>query len=159
MMPRMQDPATFRGLQVCGFGDSGSELRRELVDLVLAGTKRATAGLLVEYELDGETVPVPGMREAVIGADGRFVGVIETTECHVRRMADVDDAFARDEGEGFADAVEWRAAHERYFGSHLEEFRERLGDPSWTLDDDTPIVCQRFQLVERYPEPIAPDEP
>jgi len=155
-MPRMQDPATFRGLQVCGFGDSGSELRRELVDLVLAGTKRATAGLLVEYELEGETVPVPGMREAVIGADGRFVGEIETTECHVLRMADVDDAFAVDEGEGFADAAEWRAAHERYFGSHVDELRERLGDPSWTLDDDTLIVCQRFRLAERYAEPIAP---
>lgn len=157
MMQRMQDPASFRGLQVCGFGDPGSELRRELVDLVLAGTKRATAGLFVEFELDDETVPVPGMREAVIGADGRFVGVIETTECRVLRMGDVDDAFARDEGEGFADAAEWRAAHEQYFGSHLEELRDRLGDPAWTLDDDTLIVCQRFELVERYPEPIAPE--
>lgn len=154
----MSDPATFRGLQVCGFGDSGSELRRELVDLVLAGTKQATAGLLVEMELDDESVPVPGMREAVIGVDGRFVGVIETTECRVLRMADVDDAFARDEGEGFADAAEWRAAHERYFGSHLEEICGRLNDPGWTLDGDTMIVCQRFRLVERYPEPISPDE-
>jgi uncharacterized protein YhfF len=154
----MIEPTTFRGLQVCGFGDPGSDLRRDLVDLVLAGTKRATAGLLVEFELDGETVPVAGMREAVIGADGRFVGVIETTECRVLRMADVDDDFARDEGEGFADAAEWRAAHEGYFGSHLEELRDRLGDPGWSLDDDTRIVCQRFRLVERFPEPIAPED-
>jgi uncharacterized protein YhfF len=153
----MTDPASFRGLQVCGFGDPGSELRRELVDLVLGGTKTATAGLLVEMELDGETVPVPGMREAVIDADGSFVGVIETTECRILRMADVDDAFARDEGEGFADAADWRVAHDRYFGSHLDELRERLGDPGWMLDDDTLMVCQRFRLVERYPEPIAPD--
>lgn len=157
-MRRMQDPATFRGLQVCGFADPGSALRRELVGLVLAGTKRATAGLLVEMELDGETVPVPGMREAVIDANGDFVGVIETTECRILRMADVDDAFARDEGEGFADAAEWRAAHERYFGTHLQELRERLGDPTWTIDDDTRMVCQRFRLVERHPEPIPPDE-
>lgn len=153
----MSDPSRFRGLQICGFGDPGSELRRELVDLVLAGTKTATAGLLVEYQLDGETVPMPGMREAVIGADGRFVGVIETTECRTLRMADVDDAFARDEGEGFADAAEWRTAHERYFTSYLEDLREGLGDPGWTLDDDTLVVCQRFRLVERYPEPIPPD--
>jgi uncharacterized protein YhfF len=152
----MTDPPTFRGLQVCGFGDPGSELRRELVDLVLAGTKQATAGLLVEMELDGEAVPVPGMREAVIDADGRFVGVIETTECRILRMADVDDAFARDEGEGFADAADWRVAHDRYFGTHLDELRERLGDPAWALDDDTLMVCQRFRLVERFPEPIAP---
>jgi uncharacterized protein YhfF len=154
----MSEPTTFRGLQVCGFGGPGSELRRQLVDLVLAGTKQATAGLLVEYQLDGETVPVPGMREAVIGADARFVGVIETTECRILRMADVDDAFARDEGEGFADAADWRNAHERYFGSYLGELRDRLDDPTWSLDDDALVVCQRFRLVERYPEPIAPDE-
>ena len=140
-------------MQVCGFGQPGSDLRRELVDLVLAGTKEATAGLLVEYELDGEVVPHPGLREAVIGVDGRFVGVIETTDCEVVRMADVDDDFARAEGEGFADAADWRATHERYFGGYLDELRDRIGDPRWALDDDTLIVCQRFRLVERYPEP------
>lgn len=136
-----------------------SELRRELVDLVLAGTKTATAGLLVEMELDGDTMPVPGMREVVIDADDRYVGEIETTECRVLRMADVDDAFARDEGEGFADAADWREAHERFFRSYLDELRDRLGDPSWDLDDDTLIVCQRFRLAERYPEPIPTARP
>jgi uncharacterized protein YhfF len=151
----MEDPRSFRGMQVCGFGHPGSDLRRELVDLVLAGTKRATAGLLVEFELDGDTIPYPGLREAVIGADGRFVGVIQTTDCQVLGMADVDDDFARAEGEGFADAAEWRAAHERYFRGYLDELRERLGDRGWTLGDDTMIVCQRFELVERFPEPVA----
>lgn len=151
----MAEPTTFRGMQVCGFGQPGSDLRRELVDLVLGGAKQATAGLLVEYELDGDVVPYPGLREAVVGVDGRFVGVIETTECHVVRMADVDDDFARAEGEGFADAVDWRAAHERYFTGYLDELRHRMGDPRWALDDDTLIVCQRFRLAERYPEPVS----
>lgn len=151
----MSDPTTFRGLQVIGFADSGSDLRRELVDLVLAGTKTATAGLMVEMELDNETVPFAGMREAVIDADGRFVAEIETTECRVLRMVDVDDAFARDEGEGFTDAADWRTAHEGYFGSYLDELQARLGDPDWVLDDDTLIVCQRFRLVERYADPVS----
>lgn len=152
----MSDPRTFRDMQVIGFAHPGSDLRRELVDLVLAGTKTATAGLLVEMELDGETMPVPGMREAVIGVDGRFVGVIETTECRTVRMADVADDFARDEGEGYADAADWRAAHERFWRGYLGELRDRLGDPGFDLTDDTAIVCQRFRLVERFPEPIAP---
>ena len=150
----MSDPSTFRGMQVIGFAMPGSELRRELVELVVAGTKTATAGLLVEMELDGETVPTPGMREAVIDADGAFVGVIETTECRILRMADVDDRFARDEGEGFADAAEWRAAHEGFWNSYLDDLRDRLGDPDWSLTDDTRIVCQRFRLATRYPEPL-----
>jgi uncharacterized protein YhfF len=150
----MEDPREFRGMQVCGFGHPGSELRRELVALVLAGTKTATAGLLVEYQLDGWDLPRPGVREAVIDVDGRFVGEVETTECRVLRMADVDDAFARDEGEGFRDAVAWRVAHERFWNGYLGDLRARLGDPDWSLGDDTMIVCQRFRLAERYPEPV-----
>ena len=155
----MTDPQSFRGLQVIGFAMPGSDLRRELVELVMAGAKTATAGLLVEMELDGEIVPTPGLREAVIDADGRFVGEIETTECRILRIADVDDAFARDEGEGFTDATAWRAAHERFFGSYLGELRERLGDSNWSLTDDTLIVCQRFRLVDRYLQPIPPPVP
>jgi uncharacterized protein YhfF len=147
------DPKTFRSLPVIGFGHPGSDLRRELVDLVLAGTKTATAGLLVEMELDGEAFPTPGLREVVIDASGEFVGEIETTECRVLRMADVDDQFARDEGEGFTDAADWRVAHEGFWNGYLDEIRDRLGDPDWSLTDDTLIVCQRFKLVDRYEEP------
>ncbi len=152
----MTDPTTFRGLQVCGFGMPNSDLRRELVALVLAGTKTATASLLIEFELDDEVVPRPGTREVVIDADGRFVGEIVTTDCRILRMADVDNAFARDEGEGFADAADWRAAHEGFWNGYLDELRTRLNDPDWSLTDDTEIVCQRFRLAERYSEPIAP---
>lgn len=150
----VDDPQTFRGMPVAGFAHPGTELRRRLVDLVLAGKKTATAGLLVEYQLDGDQIPARGLREAIIDADGRFVGEMETTECRVVRMADVDDEFTRDEGEGFSDAADWRAAHERFWGGDLDELRHRLGDPYWSLTDDTEIVCQRFRLVERYPEPV-----
>jgi len=141
-------------MPLCEFAHPGSDLRRELVALVLEGTKTATAGLRLEYELDGDAVPQPGDREVVIDAEDRYVGVIETTECRVLRMAEVDDQFARDEGEGFADAADWRVAHERFWNGYIDELRERLGDASWRLTDDTPIVCQRFRLVERYPRPI-----
>lgn len=144
----------FRGMQVIEFGHPGSELRRELVDLVLAGTKTATAGLLVELELDEEEMPVPGMREVMVDVDERYVGIIETNECRVVRMADVEDQFARDEGEGFADAADWRAAHERYWTGYLAELRDRMADPGFSLTDDTLIICQRFRLVERFDQPI-----
>lgn len=145
-----EDPKTFRGLPVIGFAHPGSDLRRRLVDLVLAGTKTATAGLLVETE----SVPTPGLREAVIDADGRFVGEIETTECRVLRMADVDDQFARDEGEGFTNAADWRIAHQGFWNGYLDELRSELGDPDWSLTDDTQIVCQRFRLVDRSGEQL-----
>ena len=153
----MQDPRTFRGMPFCGFAHPGSQLRRELTDLVLAGTKTATAGLEVEYRLDGDPIPEFGTHEAVIDAEGRFVAVIETTECRVLPMAEVDDDFARDEGEGFAGAADWRHAHERFWNRYIDEIRERLGDPSWSLSDDTLVVCQRFRLADVFPDSLPPD--
>ena len=71
-------------------------------------------------------------------------------------MADVDNDFARDEGERLTDAADWRAAHEDSWNGYIDEVRDRLADPQWSLTDDTEIVCQRFRLAERYPEPISP---
>jgi uncharacterized protein YhfF len=88
-----------------------------------------------------------GERTALVDSAGRPVAVIETTEVRTLRMADVDDAFARDEGEGFADALQWREAHERFWTG--EEFVAAVGPPAIVLDDDTPVVCERFRLVER----------
>jgi uncharacterized protein YhfF len=130
------------------FGFPGTELRRTLVDAILRGEKTATAGLLVDVEREGERLGVPGERQVVVDVDDRPVAIIELSEVAVRRMADVDLAFARDEGEGFASVGEWRAAHERFFGSYIDEIRRDLVDPSWQLDDDTLIVCERFRLVE-----------
>ncbi len=67
----------------------------------------------------------------------------------MRRMADVDLAFASDEGEGFETVADWREAHERFFGSYVEEIRVGLGDPDWSLTDDTLVTCERFRVVER----------
>jgi uncharacterized protein YhfF len=73
--------------------------------------------------------------------------VIETTEVRVVRAADVDEQFARDEGEGFESVADWRAAHERFFGLSTETYREFTGDPNWSFDDDSMVVCERFKLV------------
>ena len=56
---------------------------------------------------------------------------------------DVDERFARDEGEGFETVADWRAAHERFFGGYRNE----------PFTDDTLIVAERFRLVEVYAEP------
>ncbi len=116
---------------------------------ILGGEKTATAGLLVDHEREGSSLPEVGSRQVVIDELDRPVAVIETTEITVRRMADVDLAFARDEGEGFQTVGAWRAAHERFFGSYIEEVRADLDDPEWSLGDDTLIVCERFRLVSR----------
>jgi uncharacterized protein YhfF len=82
----------------------------------------------------------------VVDSDGRGVAVIETTEVEVRRMGDVDLAFAIEEGEGFETLDEWRDAHVRFFSSPA--MVALLGDPPVPIDDDTLVVCYRFRLLE-----------
>ncbi|MEU2671843.1 ASCH domain-containing protein [Streptomyces sp. NPDC007164] len=121
-------------------------LRDQLVRAVLAGTKVSTTGLLAEYEAEREELPPVGERSALIDSDGRETAVLEVTEVRVLRLGDVDLQHALDEGEGDTSVAEWRAGHEKFWQS--EEMREALGDPGFTVDDDTMVVAERFRVVE-----------
>lgn len=123
-------------------------VRDKLVAAILSGEKTATASLVREYELEGSPLPQLGGRSVVVDSHERPVGVIETTEVAVVRVGDVDEQFARDEGEGFESVADWRAAHERFW--HGDEFRASIGEPAFTIDDRTQMVAERFRLVERF---------
>jgi uncharacterized protein YhfF len=88
-------------------GHPRTELRRQLVAAVLAGEKTATAGLLAEYEAEGEPLPDVGRRFLLLDYDDEPVAVVETVELRVVRAGEVDLSFARDEGEGFDSVEEW----------------------------------------------------
>ncbi|BCB79426.1 hypothetical protein GCM10022251_71670 [Phytohabitans flavus] len=120
-------------------------LRDQLVTAVLDGTKTTTTGLLQDYEIDGEPLPVVGAQAAVVDSAGRRVAVIEVTEVRVCRLGDVDFDHARDEGEGDDSVAAWRAGHEDYW--HGTDYRGWLGNPEFAVNDDTPAVLQRFRLV------------
>ncbi len=139
-----------------GFAFPGP-IRDELTALALAGTKTATAGLLVEFDLDGETVPVAGDRSVLLDSEDRPVAIVETTSCHTVRLADVDDAHAIDEGEGDADAAAFRVSHERYWNGYIDELRAGLGDPTFAINDDTLVTAERFRIVARLDTPPDPD--
>ena len=130
------------------FGFPGTPLRAQLVAAILRGEKTATAGLVLDYEREADALPVIGQRFLVLDNDDRGVAVIETTEVRVLRVGDCDEQFARDEGEGFETVADWREAHERFWGSYADEIREYVGDPEWTVTDDTEFVAERFRLVE-----------
>ncbi|MFF2407925.1 ASCH domain-containing protein [Streptomyces sp. NPDC058092] len=121
-------------------------LRDRLVAAVLAGVKVSTTGLLAEYEAEKEELAPVGERSALINSGGREIAVLEVTEVRVLRLGDVDLQHAIDEGEGDRSVAEWRAGHEKFW--HSKEMREALGDPEFTVDDDTMVVAERFRVVE-----------
>src|SRR3954451_2115798 len=79
------------------FGET-PELQTELALLVRDGPKRATAGLLAEYEQEQEPLPEVGDINVVLDGEGQPVCVIRTTSVEVRRFGDVDEEFAYTEG-------------------------------------------------------------
>ena len=123
------------GLPPFELGYARTELRRQLVDAVLRGEKTATAGLLEDFETEGGQPGAVGDRRVLLGYDDEPVAVVEITESRVVPAAEIDESFARDEGEGFESVEDWRLAHERFF--------ERPIVP------ETQIVAVRFRLVER----------
>ncbi|MGY0233209.1 ASCH domain-containing protein [Longispora urticae] len=120
-------------------------LRDQLVAAVLSGAKTTTSGLVIDYETEGDPLPEPGERSVVIDSDARPVAVIELTEVRIIRVGDCDLRHAIDEGEGFETVAQWRTDHETFW--HSAEVRDALGDPDFTVTDDTLMVAQRFRLV------------
>lgn len=135
-----------------GFAFPGP-LRDELTQLALDGRKTTTAGLYAELLAEGETLSGPGDREILLDSDERPVAVIEIVECLVVRLAEVDDRDAIDEGEGYANAAEFRVAHEGFWNGYLDDLRRSI-DPGFTIDDDTLVTVHRFKVVER----LDPDD-
>ena len=135
----------FDDLPVSEFAFPGP-LRDNLVAAILSGEKTSTTGLYEENIRTGEALTRVGERSAVLDSAGERVAVIETTEVIVKRVGDVDLAFAIEEGEGFETVAQWRAAHVHFFES--PQLAEILGDPPVVVDHDTLVVCERFRLVE-----------
>lgn len=128
---------------VARFGDS-SELADELMTLLLAGHKRATAGSLQEFQAEGSTVPRVGDLWVACDGRGRPRVVLRTTEVRVGPLSSVDDEFAWDEGEGDRTREDWLRGHTTYF----KRTHQRLGIP---FHADIPVVFERFEIV--YQEP------
>lgn len=124
------------------FADAGP-VRDQVVAAVLAGAKTTTTGLVLEYEREGTAFPEVGWQYVVPDSAGLAAAVIEMTEVRKLRIADIDLRHVLDDGD--ESVAHWRAAHEEYW--HSAETREVLGEPEFTVGDDTMVLAQRFRLV------------
>jgi len=126
-------------------GDGG--LGDRLLAAVLRGEKTATSSLAVEY-LSGEPLPRVGERLTLVDHGGRPRGMVETTRVTIMPLYLVGDDVARYEGEGFADAAQWRQAHVAFWAEVAELVRADAGDPGWQLREAEPVVVHWFRLLE-----------
>ena len=117
------------------FGTPG-ESRARLIDFIVNGNKRATAGLLDDYAKESEPVESVGECLAMLDNDNQHVATLRVTRVEVSRFIDVPDKFALAEAEGDLNAADFRASHSAYWS--------RIGE---TITDETQIVQVYFELL------------
>jgi len=125
------------GLRTIEFGTAG-ESRSTLLNFLLNGNKRATAGLLeFDYEAD-EPIEEIGDVMVVLGNQGEEVGRIKVTRVEVTKFADVPDEFALAEAEGDLSGDDFRQSHRAYWEAEGIEVK-----------DDTKVVLVYFDLISK----------
>ncbi|GAK02685.1 hypothetical protein JCM19037_936 [Geomicrobium sp. JCM 19037] len=118
---------------------SGADMADELLGLVLAGKKTATCSLHVLYEIDDEAIPEVGGYNIILNGAGEPQAITRQTSVEIIPFNEVDEEFARAEGEGDLSYSYWHDGHVRYFSELLETYGR-------TFDPTMLIVCERFEL-------------
>jgi uncharacterized protein YhfF/ribosomal protein S18 acetylase RimI-like enzyme len=124
------------------FGTPG-ESRARLIDFIVNGNKRATAGLLGDYAKESEPVESVGECLAMLDNSDQHVATLRVTRVDVSRFIDVPDEFALAEAEGDLNAADFRASHSEYWS--------RIGE---TVTDETQIVQVYFELLTHRLRPL-----
>ena len=131
------------GYLALGLYGNGPEMSDHLLDLIRSGPKRATTGLLWEYEHLAEALPEVGSLELVIDFDGHPQLVTRNTSVEVTPFNKVTEAFAAKEGEGDRSLEYWKRVHWDFFSRVCEH----LGR---TPSEDMPVVCTEFEVVHVF---------
>lgn len=138
---RNVNPDAPENYEAWAFGNS-KEMANELANLVLEGTKTATASNLMLYELENEPLPHIGLYNVILDGEGRAVAIVETTSVEVVPFDEVTEEHAYLEGEGDRTLEYWRNVHESFFKGEFKNI-----DPEFNYK--VPVVCERFKII--YP--------
>jgi len=126
-----------------GIGDT-SELKQELLDLVLGGKKRASTSLVRASEIEGWPLPEVGQYNVILDGSGEPAAVIKTVSVRRCRFKEVDEEHAYWEGED-------ERTLESYIREHTKYYTRRGEALGFRFTPDMEVVLDRFELV--YPAP------
>lgn len=143
--PRHRLPEIPGTPEAWAFG-AGKEMEDELAELVVAGTKRATATSLEGILVDGDPMPRIGGHSVIYDGSRIARCIIRTSAVHVAPLDSVSEAFAWQEGEGDRSVEYWLEGHRRFFRTE----HEKLGIP---FSDSIPVIFEEFVVV--WPQEIA----
>ncbi|EHN8901634.1 ASCH domain-containing protein [Enterobacter hormaechei] len=124
----------YPGAGVWQMGDS-PELASELADLIRKGIKTASCGSFSSYQQE-HSAPKIGSYNIILNGQNIPVCVIRLVSLQLVRFCDVNEEFARKEGEGDLSLEYWRKEHQRFF----------ISEGYFT--EDMELIAEEFEVVE-----------
>ncbi len=114
--------------------------QNELIELAIAGKKRATAHMALDFERNSIARREIGDYWVIVTPDSEPKCLVRVTAVAVKPFNSVDAAFAASEGEGDESLEYWTKVHREYF---------TLQCANWGVEwhEDTPTVCESFELI------------
>ncbi len=111
----------------------------ELLELVLEGTKRATASAVPLYEAEGESLPEVGGFSIVTDWDGNPRCVIETTAVTLLPFREMTFDICKREGED-ENLESWQNNHIKFFTEEMEKIGSEF---TWDME----VIFEDFEVV------------
>ena len=115
-------------------GDS-PELASELANLIKTGIKTASCGSFASYQQE-ESAPRVGSYNIILDGHNVPVCVIRLVSLQLVRFCDINEEFARKEGEGDLSLEYWKKEHQRFFSSEGH------------FSEDMELIAEEFEVVE-----------
>lgn len=115
-------------------GDS-PELASELANLIKKGIKTASCGSFASYQQE-ESAPRIGSYNIILDGQNVPICVIRLVSLQLVRFCDINEEFARKEGEGDLSLEYWKKEHQRFF------IREGH------FSEDMELIAEEFEVVE-----------
>ncbi len=119
------------------FADYGDHVTQLAID----ETKRATAHLAMDFEINGVERRQAGDYWVILWENMAPACLLKMVKVEVRPFNQVDAAFAAREGEGDGSLAYWSRIHEDYF-------KLQLGVWGREWRNDLPVVLESFDLVK-----------
>ncbi|MGK0368071.1 MAG: hypothetical protein ACI9QD_001211 [Thermoproteota archaeon] len=99
----------------------GQDLADDLSELILSGVKTAGSGLVRDYQMAGDELPLVGNHIIVLNAKSEPRCIIKITNVEINLYKNIDERIAKAEGEGDLSLEYWRKAHKEFFSPFLEQ--------------------------------------
>ena len=113
--------------------------------LIYEGIKTASCSLHAAYKIDGDELPKEGNLSIVTTWEGQARCILKTVKVSLRKFKEIDETWARKEGEGDFSLAYWQNGHWAFFERETKNYGLK---PS----QEMLLVCEEFERINQIIE-------